>query len=464
MPRFSYIARSASGERVQGTLDAGDKRAAQQMVERMGCMPIALIEGAGGPSAPAAPTPAPAPAPGKGKAAEKPKAGGGLFARAAAKPAPAKAVPKPPPKPASGGKAAAAPARAVGAPRQVRMNMRDLLLFTLEVSDLLQSGMTLGNALNTLAKRKMKGGQNQIVEGLRDEIIKGASLSDALALWPRTFSNLYVSMVRAGEASGQLHDALGRLCKHYERVQEAREKVISALMYPAIVLGAGVVTMIFVMTLVIPKFEAVFAQLGATLPLPTRILLGSSRFFIQYGVFVIGAIFLLVVAFRKWINTPGGRMIWDGYTLRMPIFKAIIASNAFAQFARTLAALLQNGVPVLQALSIVEATVGNAVIAREIKEARARVTDGSSISGPLAAGMVFPPLLTDMLAIGEQTGDMPTALTNIARRYDSDLDRAVKVLTTVLEPILILVVAVLVGFVAVSMLLAVFELTSGLKM
>ena len=461
MPRFSYIARSASGERIQGTLDAGDKRAAQQLVERMGCVPIALIEGAGGAPAPA---PAGSPAagkPGKGKEAEKARPAGGLFARGAAKPAAA----KPAPKPAAGAKAAAAPAaRSPGAARQVRMNMRDLLLFTLEVSDLLQSGMTLGNALNTLAKRKMKGGQNQIVEGLRDEIIKGASLSDALALWPRTFSNLYVSMVRAGEASGQLHDALGRLCKHYERVQEAREKVISALMYPAIVLGAGVVTMIFVMTLVIPKFEAVFAQLGATLPLPTRILLGSSRFFIQYGVFVIGAIFLLVVAFRKWINTPGGRMVWDGYTLRMPIFKAIIASNAFAQFARTLAALLQNGVPVLQALNIVEATVGNAVIAREIKEARARVTDGSSISGPLAAGRVFPPLLTDMLAIGEQTGDMPTALTNIARRYDSDLDRAVKVLTTVLEPILILVVAVLVGFVAVSMLLAVFELTSGLKM
>ncbi len=459
MPRFSYIARSASGERIQGTLDAGDKRAAQQLVERMGCVPIALIEGAGDAPAPAAGKP------GKGKEPEKARPAGGLFARTAAKPAPAKAAAKPAPKPAAGAKSAAAPAaRSFGAPRQVRMNMRDLLLFTLEVSDLLQSGMTLGNALNTLAKRKMRGGQNQIVEGLRDEIIKGASLSDALALWPRTFSNLYVSMVRAGEASGQLHDALGRLCKHYERVQEAREKVISALMYPAIVLGAGVVTMIFVMTLVIPKFEAVFAQLGATLPLPTRILLGSSRFFLQYGVFVLGAVFLLVVAFRKWINTPGGRMVWDGYTLRMPIFKAIIASNAFAQFARTLAALLQNGVPVLQALSIVEATVGNAVIAREIKEARARVTDGSSISGPLAAGMVFPPLLTDMLAIGEQTGDMPTALTNIARRYDSDLDRAVKVLTTVLEPILILVVAVLVGFVAVSMLLAVFELTSGLKM
>lgn len=440
MPRFSYIARSPAGERMQGMLEAGDKRAALLQVERMGLVPVAVIEGTGGPAAPAAEAKKAAPA-SAGKPAGKPA---GKIARAAAPAAPV--------------------VTRRGGAREARMGMRDLLLFTLEVSDLLQSGMTLGKALNTLAKRKMKGGQNQIVAGLRDEIIKGTSLSDALALWPKTFSNLYVSMVRAGEASGQLHDALGRLCAHYERVQAAREKVIGALMYPAIVLGAGVVTMIFTMTLVIPKFEAVFRDLGATLPLPTRILMTSSRFLLQYGVFVLIALALAGGAFKKWIGTVKGRFRWDAFQLRMPVFKQIIASNAFAQFARTLAALLQNGVPVLQALSIVEATVGNAVIAKEIKEARTRVTDGSSISGPLAEGKVFPPLLTDMLAIGEETGDMPTALTNIARRYDSDLDRAVKVLTTVLEPMLILVVAVLVGFVAVSMLLAVFELTSGLKM
>jgi type II secretory pathway component PulF len=318
--------------------------------------------------------------------------------------------------------------------------------------------------LNTLSKRQMRGGQGAIVVGLRDEIIKGASLSDALTQWPKTFGNLYVSMVRAGEASGQVHEALERLCKHYERVQEAREKVIGALTYPAIVLGAGFVTMIFTMLVVIPKFAAVFADLGSTLPLPTRMLLGASTFLLQWGWAVVVAVIFGVGAFNKWIQTERGRFVWHGAQLRMPIFKQIISANAFAQFARTLGALLQNGVPVLNALSIVESTVGNAVISKEIRDARTRVTDGSSISGPLAAGKVFPPLLTDMLAVGEETGDMPTALSNIARRYDSDLDRAVKVLTTVLEPILILVVAVLVGFVAVSMLMAVFELTSGLKM
>jgi type II secretory pathway component PulF len=257
---------------------------------------------------------------------------------------------------------------------------------------------------------------------------------------------------------------LERLCKHYERVQDAHEKVVGALTYPAIVLGAGFITMIFTMLVVIPKFAAVFADLGATLPLPTRILLGTSTFLLKWGWAVVVVVILAAGWFKRWIKTEKGRFRWDGLQLRMPIFKQIISANAFAQFARTLGALLQNGVPVLNALSIVENTVGNAVIAKEIRDARTRVTDGSSISGPLAAGKIFPDLLTDMLAVGEETGDMPAALANIARRFDSDLDRAVKVLTTVLEPILILVVAVLVGFVAVSMLMAVFELTSGLKM
>jgi type II secretory pathway component PulF len=448
MPRFSYIARSASGERVQGALDANDRRSAVLQVERMGLVPVSLAEGVSGASAAPKDKARPAPA---AKPVAKPVAKPGGRAEAA-------------PPPASAESARAASTAEAAKVREARMGIRDVLLFSRELSDLIQSGMTLGNALNTLSKRTMRKGQERIIAGLRDEIIKGASLSDALALWPRTFTNLYVNMVRAGEASGQLSEALGRLCKHYERVQEAHEKVLGALTYPAIVLGAGIVTMIFTMLVVIPKFASVFADIGGTLPLPTRILLGASTVLLKYGWAIAIAIFFGVVAFRRYIRTPAGQLKWDGFTLRMPVLKHIVSANAFAQFARTLGALLQNGVPVLQALSIVEDTVGNAVIAREIREARDRVTDGSSISGPLAAGKVFPPLLTDMLAVGEQAGDMTGSLNNIARRYDSDLDRAVKIFTTVLEPILILLVAVLVGFVAVSLLLAVFEMTSALKM
>ena len=436
------------GERLSGSVDAGDRRTALVQIERMGLVPVSVTEGGAGTPKPAAPekTTAKAPAP------------------PAAKPPPKVEKPAPKPAPAAKAKPKGPPMFSRSKPREPKLSVRELLLFSRELSDLLESGMTLGNALNTLSKRGTDTGQGVIIVGLRDEIIKGSSLSDALALWPKTFGNLYVSMVRAGEASGQLSEALERLCRHYERFQEAREKVIGALTYPAIILIVGILTMIFTMTVVIPKFAAVFEDIGGTLPLPTRILLGSSKFLIKYGWLLLIGFFLLSGWFKRWIATPSGRLKWDGMKLRMPIFKQIISANAFAQFARTLGALLQNGVPVLNALAIVENTVGNAVIASEIREARTRVTDGSTISGPLAAGRVFPPLLTDMLAIGEETGDMPAALNNIARRYDSDLDRAVKVLTTVLEPILILVVAVLVGFIAISMLMAVFEMTSGLKM
>jgi len=356
-----------------------------------------------------------------------------------------------------------APARNGRTRRRVRMKLRDLLVFTRELADLLSSGMTLGHALNTLARRDSQHGTDVIIADLRDEIVQGASLSTALGRWPETFPTLYVSMVRAGEASGQLSQVLERLVLHYERVQEAREKVLMALIYPAIVLTFGGATLVFAMVFVVPRFTAIFAELGSTLPLPTLILIKVSRFLMHYGLLVLAGLVGGVMLLRRLLRTPAGRRWWDRLQLRVPVIRRIVTANSFAQFANTLGALLSNGVPVLEALGIVEATVGNSIIAEEIHLARERVTDGSSISGPLAAGKIFPPLITDMLAVGEQSGDISGALMHISRRYDAELDRAVKVLTTVIEPILILVMAVLVGYVAISILLAVFDLTSGLN-
>lgn len=429
MPTYTYIARSRSGERAQGNLDAPDRRAALLALERKGLVPVSVTEA------------------GLGAAPKK-----------------AVAVKKATPAAKTKKKAAAEGSPQISLSRKkTRMSMREVLMFTRELEDLLESGMTLGNALNTLSRRKTKSAADEIVVALRDQIIKGASLSEALGAYPDSFSNLYISMVRAGEASGAVSDSLTRLGHHYERVLEAKEKVMQAMIYPSIVLGAGVLTIIFVMTFVIPKFSTVFSELGATLPLPTRILIGSSSFILNYGwlaaiVLVAGFIF-----FKRYIITTNGELWWHGKMLKFPVVHKIITANAYGQFARTLSALLANGVPVLQALSIVENTVGNKVIAREVHEARDRVTDGSTIAGPLAAGNVFPPLLTDMLAIGEESGDMAGALKHIAERYDKELDRSVKILTTVLEPVMILVIAVGVGFVAISMLMAVFELTSGLN-
>ena len=347
--------------------------------------------------------------------------------------------------------------------RSARMGMRDVLLFTSELSDLIASGMTLGVALNSLAGRNTGRADDEIIASLRDEIIRGTSLSDALAMHPDTFSRLYVNMIKAGEASGAIHEVLGRLVEHYERMQELKEKVIMALTYPIIVISMGVIVLAFSMVYVIPKFELIFEQMDQALPLPTRILMGLSSFTVRYGPLVLGAIGVALFAARRAVQTEKGRLVWDGMILKMPLVKKIVASGIYANFARTLGTLLANGVPVLQALAVVEQTVGNAVIARELRNVRERVTDGTTISGPLAAGGIFPQVMTDMLAIGEQTGDMPGSLKHIAKRCEGELDRSIKVLTTALEPILIIGIAFMVGFVALSILLAVFNLTSGLN-
>ncbi len=412
MAVFNYTARTRDGAKQSGDIEAPDRRAALRMIEQSGLVPVSVAEGA---------------------------------AAAAA---------------ASAAKTAARPRFKLT--RGERMSMREVLIFTTELSDLLASGMTLGNALNTLAKRRVGTSSDGIVRSLRNAVVQGSSLSEALQQHPRVFSKLYVNMIRAGEAGGALHEVLKRLVEHYERVQDLKEKVTMALVYPLIVMVMGAATLVFSMVNVVPKFERIFAQMGQALPVPTRILIGTSTFLTRYGVFVLAGLGILAVLANRAVKTKNGQLWWHGLLLRMPLIKGIVASGVYANLARTLGVLLTNGVPILQALGIVEQTVGNAVISRELRNARERVTDGTSISGPLAAGKVLPPMLIDMLSIGEQTGDMAGALGHIARRYENDLDRNVKIFTTALEPILIVGVAIAVGFVAVSILMAVFNLTNGM--
>jgi len=410
MATFTYIARTRTGEKVEGSIEADDRRGALRQIQQLGHVPVSVKEG---------------------KAAKPEQAPVKRFM--------------------------------MWHGRTDRMRTRELLVFTTELSDLLASGMTLGTALNSLANRKSGRAGDSIVAGLRDDIVQGASLSEAMSNYPKTFSQLYVSMIRAGEAGGALHEVLSRLVEHYERIQEIKEKIIMALVYPSIVIVMGVGVLAFSMVYVVPKFEAVFDQLGGALPLPTQILISVSRGLAKYGWAVLIGLGIGSVLANRAVKTKAGQLWWHGTLLKLPLIRGIVASGIFANFARTLGTLLKNGVPVLQALGIVEKTVGNAVVAREIGNARERVTDGTTISGPFAAGKVMPPLMIDMLAVGEQTGDMTGALSHIARRYENELDRNVKIFTTALEPMMIVVVAVLVGFVAISILMAVFNLTSGLN-
>ena len=455
MASFAYTARTREGEKVSGTIRAADRRMAMNQLESQGYVPVSVKEGNGR----AAPTPAAKEA--KKPAAPDPARPAAKAAKAAKKSAGVKAAPR-----AKKTKAPASPGAktAPGFDLSLRkgMGLRDMLLFTREMSDLLASGMTLGDALNSLSDREAKKIRNDVVGALRDDIVQGASLSEALGKHPDSFAPLYQSMVRAGEASGTLPAVLERLCVHYEKVQDAREKVLTAMVYPAVIILVGLGTVLFSMVYVIPRFTAIFEELESDLPASTQLLKSISEGLIDYWWLILLAIGAGVFFVRRAVATPGGRRIWDATKLRMPVVQHIVRANAFGQFARTLGALLNNGVPVLSALAIVENTVGNEVIREEIQEARERVTDGATISGPLAEGRVFPRLLTDMLAVGEKSGDMGGALNHIAIRYDRELDRTVKIFTTLLEPLMILVMAGLVGFVAVSMLSAVFSMTSGL--
>lgn len=410
MATFSYTARSNSGDKTSGTLEATDRRSALMQLERQGCVPINVSESTATPA-----------------------------------------------------RSERAKARKDSGSGRDRMKMREVLDFTTELSDLLSAGMKLSLALGTMAARRENAAGGSIICQVRDEINHGSSLSEALAQHPRTFSRLYVNLIRAGEASGALAEILERLTEHYEQVQESREKVVMAMVYPSFIIAAGILTVVFMMAYVIPNFSQVFDDLGSTLPLPTKMLIGISDAVVKYWWAALAVLAVGGVLIYRALQTQRGRAWWDAAQLRIPLVKGIITASAYSHFARTLRTLLSNGVTVLNALAIVEQTMSNSVIAREIRNARERVTDGTTISGPLAAGKVFPSLLTDMLAVGEQTGDMPGALGHIARRYGNELDRRVKIMLTALEPILIFVIAIVVGFIAISMLLAVFDLTSGLN-
>ncbi len=414
MASFAYVALDKKRTKVTGAVDAADRQAALVALKAQGLMPLSVKAEAGG----------------KQRQAKAGAAGGSMWSLSAA--------------PAT------------------RMKPAEVLLFTSELADLIEAGMTLGAALNSLANQgEPTSGMCVVAADLRDRIMRGEGFSDAVDAHPKTFPPIYGNMIRAGEASGAMVEVLHRLTEHYERSQAMRSKIVSALTYPCIVLLLGVVAVIFAMLKIVPQFTDLFSSMGQELPMPTRLLIGMSDGLMKYGIFIALGVVLLGVAIRQWVQGPG-RMAWDKMKLRVPLVRGLIASGAYASLAYTLQTLLSNGVNVLNALRISEETCGNAVIGAELKKARERVTDGTTISGPLAQSGIFPRMMTDMMALGEQTGNLPNALGHIGKRYEAELNRNIKVFTTALEPILIILVATVVGFVAIAILSAVFSATSAM--
>ena len=429
MANFGYQALTKQREKVSGSLEASDRNAALVALRNQGLQPLTIRELCGKvkPSAKASATATPTK---EMRVAPQTKREGSFWS--------------------------------FSAQQTKKMSSAEVLLFTSELADLLDAGMTLGAALNSLANQgDPTSSICSISADLRDRIMRGESFSDAVDKHPKTFPSIYGNMVRAGEASGAMVEVLRRLGEHYERNQAMKSKIVSALTYPAIVLGMGMVAVIFAMVKIVPQFTELFTSMGKELPLPTRILIGMSNGLLKYGIFYALGLVVAIVAARKWM-TGSGRLIWDGFKLKVPLIKGLIASGTYASLAYTMQTLLSNGVNVLNALRIAEETSGNAVIGAELRKARERVTDGTTISGPLAQSGIFPRLMTDMMALGEQTGNLPAALGHIGRRYEAELNQNIRTFTTALEPILIFLVAGVVGFVAIAILSAVFSATSAM--
>ena len=421
MPQFSYKARKRSGELVEGVLEVMDRPAAVAQIERLGLFPIAVDSG---------------------------KAVTSTTQRPGQKTDWMSLLP---------------PALREQLQKKRKPKLQELATFTQQLANLLQSGMPLATALNSMTYLETKGISSDVSRELKQEVTEGRSLSDAMSRQPRVFSELYVNMVKAGEQSGALVDVLRRMADHFEKFAQLQSKVTSALVYPAIVICVGFGMIIFFLSFVLPKFISLFGSAGFTqLPTITLILINISNGFQRYwwlmALLAITAFFL----FKRFQATRTGRRAIDQWKMKAPVIGKVVCLNLYGQFARTLCTLLKNGVPVLTALKITEQVVPNVVLKEATVRTRDAVTDGKSLAQPLAASKVFPRLMVDLVKIGEETGNVSDALNNVAETYENELNIALRVMMNVIEPLLIIGMAAVVGFLLAAVLDAMFSMVSNI--
>lgn len=425
MADFTYKARKRGGEAVEGVIQAADRGAALLQLQKSGLFPVALQAA---------------------KPGSVPKTRRTSTQGQSGRPA------------AEGGRLLPAVIRDL-ASRQRRPGMKELATYTQQLANLLRSGMPLTAALNSMCNLETRGIRSEVSQQVRQDVLEGKSLSAAMARQSTIFPPLVINMVEAGEQSGALEDVLKRLATHFERFSEVQSRFTSAMIYPSMVACVGIVIIFAFMSFMLPKFLEIFEGINIPLPTPTRILIGISHFFGTYWWVVLLALIGAVVLFTRFKSSERGRRILDGWMLKLPVFGRIVQLNLFGQFSRTLSTLLHNGVPVLTALKITEQVVPNVLIREAIATTREGVTDGKTLAQPLAKSGMFPQLMIDLIKIGEETGDVPGTLGNLADTYENDLSVALRVMTNLIEPVMIIAIAVAVGFLLYSVLAAMFEIT-----
>ncbi len=409
MPRFRYTARSSDGKLVEGVLDSGDRASAILQIEERHHFPI------------------------KVESLEKPRQESEKS------------------KPASQGIS------------NLSLPLTQKFIFTEQLGYLLGAGMTLDEALGILNTRLKQPALQTLSHGLHQALVEGRSLSQAMRDYPKTFSPLYVNMVSAGEASGALPEIMRRLVVHLADVKALRDRVQQALVYPAVLVVAGIGLIIIFMTVMVPQLSGFFAQTGQALPLPTRILLQANRLIVGYWWLAVAVTAAIYGIWKFLTRDAAGRKAWDYFRWHLPGYGHIMRYRLYAQFARTLGTLVENGVTLLNALALLEEIAGNEWVRQIMVEVRHSVIDGAALSMALRRTKLFPELFLDMMAVGEQTGRFGETMQMIADVYERELDKQVKITSALIPPVIMIAIAAVVGLVVFGILSAVFNLTSGLR-
>ncbi|MBC7527013.1 MAG: type II secretion system F family protein [Chthonomonadaceae bacterium] len=416
MPDFTYEALDKAGSRSSGTITANDKTDAALKVRALGVFPTQIASGSKLSSS-------------SSNGQSKPvgeKSGGVKF----------------------GGK---------------KISRIQILLFTREMSDLLDAGLPMDRAFSVLLDQAESEGLRTMLTTMQGDIRAGQPLSSALVKYPKEFPPLYSNMVRAGEVSGQLSEVMTRLADFLEKEQTRRSLIVAALTYPAVLLGVALLAILFLLVFAIPSLTGVFKGLGASLPLPTQILIGVSGVVAKFWWLMLLTIAGSVYGFRKWTATEKGKMSYDGFRLKAPLFGKLVQKIVSARLVRTLGTLLGGGVPILEAMDISASALGNVVAARAVIEARGGVRQGETLHEAMERGGTFLPVVRHMTAVGEETGRLPAMLLRTADTLDFEVDNAMRKLTSLIEPLVVLFMGGFVGFVVMSILLPIFQINTLVK-
>ena len=339
-----------------------------------------------------------------------------------------------------------------------KIDTKGLILFNQELLVLIKAGLPIIQSLDTILERIEKGRLAEVLEIIRDDIKGGSSLSDAFERHPSAFSHLYIASIRAGERTGDLPQTIKRYITFLKKTEGFRKKVITALFYPAILLSVAFVAVTLLLVYVVPTFSQVYADAGSKLPTPTLILIGFTSILKKFFPLLVGAVFLGMYLFRKWINTESGRVTFDGIMLRIPVLGDIFSKYAIVSFTRTLATIIESGIPIVESLKMSVGTLNNKILERRLSAAIRRVEEGVSLSVAIDGAKLMPTLALRMLSVGESTGSLEEMLEGISDYFEEELDQRLHLLSTAIEPAIMVVMGVVIGTIIVTMYLPVFKI------